>query len=230
MDNTTFISILALAACLTLTACNATGGRRADVPPVPTTLQANGFSRFDDTGRLQVQNRWLSAQQAARLDAYRNLADQIYGVSLSHGKTVGTQVMNHEAYRVYVDLYLREARASDYRTLGDTLKTTLKLTLTPRFYDCMAGDVARVDACLREDGKAAFTRLAYRTAPVGNANLACINRDCSDWYSVKGFSNDRNLVDGLLLDAGLYDAEWTVNTGARALFNYMLVNGLLNAL
>lgn len=227
MMNNILISILLLAVAAS---CSTGGQPRAERPSQTKTLQAVGFSRFDETGRLQVHNRWLSAQQVAKLNAYRSLADQIYLETLGGGKTVGTQVVSHEAYRVYVDVYLREARASDYRTVKDTLKTTLELTLTPRFYDCMAGDVAKVDACLREDGKVPFTRLGYKTATTTSANLGCANRDCSDLYSVKGFSNDRNLVDDLLLDAGLYDAEWTINTGARALFNYMLINGLLDAL
>jgi hypothetical protein len=193
-------------------------------------LVASGYSRFDDSGRLKVNDRWLSAQQVAKLNAYRGLADQLYYEPVGENKTVGSQVIKHEVYRVYLDTYLREARASDYRTVKDSLKTTLELKLTPRFYQCMGGDEAQAGRCLQEDGKLAFTRLGYKTATTTSANLACGATDCSDQFHVSGFAKRRNLVDDLLLDAGFYDVEWTINTGARTLFNYLLINGFVNAL
>lgn len=194
------------------------------------TLVASGDSQFNNSGQLSVNNRWLSAQQLAKLNAYRGLADQLYYEPLGENKTVGSQVISHEVYRVYLDIYLRGAHASDYQTVRNNLKTTLELTLTPRFYQCMSGDVALARQCIQEDDKLAFTRLGYKTATKTTANLACDRVDCSDQFYVSGFSKERNPVDGFLLDAGFYDVQWTVNTGARTLFNYLLINGFINAL
>lgn len=194
----------------------------------PKSLEATGYSRFDDSGKLNVNHRWLSAQQVSKLNAYRGLADQLYYEPLGNNKTVGSQVMSHEVYRVYLDVYLRSAKATDYRTVKDSLKTTLKLTLTPEFYQCMRGSVSQASQCLHEDDKMAFSRLGYKTATTTTANLACSNLDCSDQFAVDGFSKDRNMVDDLFLDAGLYDTEWMVNTGARTFFNYLLINSFVN--
>lgn len=199
-------------------------------PASNKTLMANGNSRFDDSGRLSVNNRWLSAQQLAKLNAYRGLADQLYYEPLGENKTVGSQVISHEVYRVYLDIYLRGARATDYRTAQNNLKTTLELTLTPRFYQCMSGDVALVSQCIQEEDKLAFTRLGYKAAARTTTNLACGNVDCSDQFYVSGFSKERNAVDSVLLNAGFYDVQWTVNTGARMIFNYLIINGFVNAL
>lgn len=197
---------------------------------VGKSLQATGYARFDDSGKLAVNHRWLSAQQVAKLNAYRGLADQLYYEPLGDNKTVGSQVISHEVYRVYLDVYLRSAQATDYQTVKDSLKATLKLPLTPNFYACMRGDIVQAKQCIQEQDKLAFTRLGYKTAHTSSANLACGTLDCSDQFAVAGFANNRNPVDGFLLDVGLYDSEWIVNTGARVLFNKLLIMGFVNAL
>ena len=195
------------------------------------TLMASGYSQFADVGVMQTVNqRWLSAQQTAKLNAYRSLADQLYYEPLGNNKTVGSQVVLNEVYRVYLDTYLRNAQAIDYLTVKNSLKATLQLKLTPRFYQCMGADLADARQCLHEDDKMAFTRIGYKTATTTSNNLACGQMDCSDQLYVKGFSKDQNVVDGALLDAGFYDTEWTINSGARGLFNYLLIYGFLNAL
>ena len=220
--------MFALLIAVSLAGCSALSWR--DDPVTSKMLVADGYSRFDDSGRLNVNHRWLSAQQVAKLNAYRGLADQLYYEPLGENKTIGSQVISHEVYRVYLDIYLRSARATDYRTVQDSLKTTLKLTLTPRFYQCMRSDVGQAKQCIQEDDKLAYSRLGYKTAYTTSANLACGTIDCSDQFAVNGFSKDRNPVDSLLLNVGLYDMEWIANTGARTLFNKLLINGLINAL
>ena len=206
-------------------------GSRDSIAVTDKTLVASGYSQFADVGVLQkVNQRWLSAQQVAKLNAYRSLADQLYYESLGNNKTVGSQVVQSEVYRVYLDTYLRNAQAVDYLTVKNSLKATLQLKLTPRFYQCMSSDLVGARQCLQEDDKLAFTRIGYKTASVSSKNLACAQLDCSDQFFVKGFSKDRNVVDDAMLDAGFYDLEWTVNTGARTLFNYLLTYGFLNAL
>lgn len=194
------------------------------------TLSASGYSRFDESGNVPVNQRWLMAQQAAKLDAYRGLSDLLYKEPLDGQKTVGSQVMSDEAYRVYLDTYLRGARAVDYRTVKDTLKATLSLKLTPRFYRCMAGDAAVVGQCLQDDNRLPFTRIGYKPATMASVNMACGNRDCSDQLYVQGFSKDRNPVDNALLNVGFYDLEWTAHTGADVFSRYLLFQSLINGL
>lgn len=229
--NTKFAPMLLALLASVINGCATSSVNHAELDSLPNkTLVGHGYATFDDSGALKVNQRWLSAQQVSKLNAYRGLADQLYYEPVGENKTVGSQVVSHEAYRVYLDGYLREAKASDYRTVQNSLKTTLTLNLTPRFYRCMGGDPAQVNQCLREDGKLPITRLGTKPAVTTTANLACGNRDCSDQFYVQGFANDRNLVDDVLLNAGLYDVEWTVNNGARAFFNSLLFDGFINAL
>ncbi|TPQ25409.1 hypothetical protein [Methylomonas koyamae] len=224
------LRIIGLAACLGLAACTSLSGKNAESVQQTKTLRASGFSSFDNSGRLSVNQRWLQAQQAAKLEAFRGLADQLYREPLDNGDTVGAKVMRDETYRVYLDTYLRGAAASDYRTVKDNLKATLELQLSPRFYRCMSGGAGNVNQCLQEENKVPFTRLGYKEATVTSANLACGVRDCNDLYYVSGFSKQPNLLDDVLLDAGFYDAQGIVNTGARGFLQYFLFNGFFNTL
>lgn len=147
------IKIMGLGMGLMLVACASTEPKPLAIMQ-SKTLMADGYGSFDD--RLQVKQRWLSTQQIAKLNAYRGLADQLYDEPLANGDTIGSKVIGDEAYRIYLDNYLREARASDYRTLNSTLKVTLSLTLTPQFYQCMGGDQAAIKHCLRHDHKLDF--------------------------------------------------------------------------
>lgn len=223
-----FLSILVL---LLLAGCASVSQQPPTVAAISSkTVSANGYARFDDSGAIQVKQRWLSTQQQAKLNAYRGLADQLYYEPVGGHKTVGLQVVSQEAYRIYLDGYLRDAKASDYLTVKDTLKTTMTLTLTPRFYQCMGGDTVQVNRCLQEDHKLDFTRLGFKPAQTTTVNLACGNRDCSDQFYVQGFSKEVSKFNAALLDAGLYHSQWLLNTGGRTLFNALLLEGMLNAL
>lgn len=231
MKRTAWFGLVGLVICI-LAGCAGAGGNKAenDYPAAGKALRANGYSRFEDESGVSVNQRWFMAQQAAKLDAYRGLADLLYREALDERNTVGSQVMRDEVYRIYFDTYLRGARAVDYRTVKDTLKATLELNLTPRFYRCMSGDAAAVNRCLEDDNKLPFTRIGYKPATMASVNAACGNRDCSDQLYVKGFSGERNPVDDVLLDAGLYDTEWAIHTGANVFGRYLLFKGFINGL
>lgn len=206
----------------------ASPAKQAFIEAHEKVLVAEGYGRFNDA--LQFKQRWLTTQQIAKLNAYRGLADQLYDEPLADHTTIGSKVISHEAYRIYLDAFLREARASDYRTVKDSLKVSMTLTLTPKFYQCMSGDQLQIQRCLREDQKMDFSRLGYRPATKTTVNLACAQRDCGDQFHVKGFSLQTNPVNDTLLDAGLYDRQWMVNTSARLLFNHLLIDVFYNAL
>ena len=131
-------------------------------------------------------------------------------------------MIKDEPFRVYVDLFLREAKVVESRHLADQQKVLLRLYLSPRFYHCISSTVERVSQCLQEDNKTPFTRIGYQQAPVSTVNLAC--SDCEAQLSVSGFSKEKHGVDGFLLDAGLYDTEWAVNMATKAMLRYFFIS------
>lgn len=201
----------------------------APTPLTSKTLTASGYAQFQDGG-MQFRQRWLTTQQAAKLNAFRALADQLYDEALADGKTVGSQVVGNEAYRIYLDGYLREAKATDYHNVKDTLKVSLSLNLTPTFYQCMSGEPWQIEQCLREDGKLELTRLGFKPAQTTTVNLACGNRDCSDQFYVQGFSKEVADHDAALLKVGMYPSGRLLNSFSRAAFNLILIQGLINAI
>ena len=188
-------------------------------------LQASGYSALRIQPQLtQLQNQY-AVEQSAKMNAYRGLAKQIYREQLFEGRVVADQVISDDVFRIYLDLFLREARVVESRTIADQQKIALELDLTPRFYQCFSATVAVVSRCLWEDNKIPFTRTGYKKAPMTTVNLAC--SDCADQLSVAGFSKEKNSVDNALLNAGVYDAEWVVNMGIKTLFNYLILTQVL---
>lgn len=185
------------------------------------TLQANGFAIIKNTDGQSFTQQWVTAKQEARLHAFRELATQMYKEVLPGGSTVGGNVIKDESYRIYVDMFLRNARSVDYQSVRDRAKVTLSLTLNQEFYRCMDGDLSTVAQCIQGMHKSTLTRLGSKEARVETRNLSCQSSDCIDQFYVAGFSKEPSAVDDALLDAGLYDSEWMMNTGGSLLGRYL---------
>ena len=221
------ISVIMLTACSSLTTKpqDSTSTSDSTVIVADKVFQASGYSTLRSQPQLtQVQNQY-AVEQKAKLNAYRDLALQIYREKLFDGRIVADQVIEHEAYRIYLDLFLREARVMESRHIADQQKVALELNLTPRFYQCFSATVAGVMQCLREDNKVPFTRVGYQKVPVSTLNLAC--SDCADQLSIAGFSKEKNSVDSALLNVGLYDSQWMVDMGVKLLLNYLYLSQIV---
>ncbi|WP_305907360.1 hypothetical protein Q9L42_016320 [Methylomarinum sp. Ch1-1] len=214
-------------AAMMLTACAGSGARISEQAQETTkVMTASGQGRFIEDASLTREQTRLAAEQAAKMDAYRELASLLYREDLGDGGTVGAQVMRDESYRVYFDTYLREAKVLSSQTLGKVVHVDLTLALTERFYHCMAGETRRVRQCLLQDDKIPFTRIGYRSAEIKTVNLGCGSVDCSGLLHVNGFADGKNAFDRGLLNAGLYDSEWTLNTAGRLFINYIFLNSI----
>lgn len=214
-----------------LTACTSSVAQKQAkiVQPNPDrVLYASGYGRLTDDANLSVNQRWLKAQQTAKLVADRALAAQIYQEPLSGQKTVAAQVLANDAYRIYVDSYLRTAQAIDYHTLQDVLQVKMTLKLTQRFYQCLDSDVSGINECLQIDNKLPLTRIGYKTSTQTTVSLACATAACAEQYDIQGFSRKPELIDDTLLAAGLYDHEWAVHTSFDLITRLFLIKGLVH--
>lgn len=198
----------------------------ASTTKIYKTLYADGYSQFRNIPQLtQVQNQY-AAEQAAKLNAYRELAKQLYLEQLSEELVIADQVLKNDLYRVYLDLFLREANIIKSTQIAEQNKITLQLNLTPRFYHCFSFTVKTVTGCIQEDNKIPYTRVGYQHVPLSTINLSCASTDCSTQLVVSGFSEEKNALDRTMLDYGLYDSEWTVNIALRAALRYFINTGL----
>lgn len=99
-------------ACITLASlggcANLSGQGSASQATVRIT--ATGYGATGNFDGYSTGQRRLMAMRASKLDAYRALAEQVYGVRIKGNTTVGALVAQNDGYRVYVDAYLRGAR------------------------------------------------------------------------------------------------------------------------
>ncbi len=223
-----YSAILILAMSLIAAACSLTANKMVDEKEMlvaDETITVSGHSQIDRVITASQQQRF-AAEQSAKLNGYRQLAAILYQKRLADGRVVGGQVMKNEAYRLYFDIFLRNAKVVNWQVLGNTLYTSMALTVTDRFYQCIASDSGFLAQCLQEENKLPFTRLGYNSAQVKTINLACGSIDCNGLLDVGGFSHGKNAFDRGLLNVGLYDAEWLLNTSSRLFANYFLIKGI----
>lgn len=142
-----FLAVLVLA----LTACAANGGSNHETSLEPITVRVSGFGTYENAGkdRLDPQKR-LMARRASRMDAYRNLAERVYGTVIYGSSTVNDFVLRNDSFRTYVDAYLRGAKMVAVNEHSDgVVETVMELKLEPRFRACVArvGDDQVADLC-----------------------------------------------------------------------------------
>lgn len=82
----------------------------------------------------------LLAMRAARVDAYRTLAEQVYGFRVSGSTSVAAFATQNDNVRTYVDAFIRGARLVNMTPVADgNFEATVELDLTPAFFNCLAG-------------------------------------------------------------------------------------------
>ncbi|MBK1873798.1 LPP20 family lipoprotein [Marinobacter sp. 1-3A] len=135
-----------------LAACAPVGGHRdsekskAQSEPrlEPITVRVSGFGTYEDASkdRLNTRKR-LMARRASQMDAYRNLAERVYGTVVYGSSTVNDFVLRNDSFRTYVDSYIRGAKMVAVNEHSDgVVETVMELKLEPRFRAC----VSKVDA------------------------------------------------------------------------------------
>ncbi|WP_166263898.1 LPP20 family lipoprotein [Marinobacter caseinilyticus] len=106
----------------------------------PITVRVSGFGTYEDTAkdRLNTRKRLL-ARRASQLDAYRNLAERVYGTVIYGSSTVNDFVLRNDMFRAYVDTYLRGAKLVAVNEHSDgVVESVMELKLEPRFRECVS--------------------------------------------------------------------------------------------
>ncbi|SFM78512.1 LPP20 family lipoprotein [Marinobacter zhejiangensis] len=105
----------------------------------PIVVRVSGFGTYAEAAdRLDTRKRLL-ARRASQLDAYRNLAERVYGTVIFGSSTVNDFVLNGDNFRTYVDSYIRGAKMVAVNEHSDgVVETVMELKLEPRFRACVA--------------------------------------------------------------------------------------------
>ncbi len=105
----------------------------------PIIVRVTGYGAFLDNPRMSKGQNQLMAMRSSKLDAYRALAERVYGTRVSGGSTVEAMVLRDDRFRTYVDSVIRGAKViSTYELAHKNYETTMELVLEPTFYDCIS--------------------------------------------------------------------------------------------
>jgi outer membrane protein FlgP len=99
------------------------------VPPVyPEDLIAVGYASITAQPSTDVAQRRLMAARASRIDAYRNMAELVFGVNFGSESAIDDSRLQNDVTRTRVNGRLQGVEIISIEPLGnDTYQTTLRL-------------------------------------------------------------------------------------------------------
>ena len=104
----------------------------------PSKLVAVGYGAVGNYSQYTQGQQKLMAMRAAQVDAYRNLAEQVYGFRVWGTTAVSAFATQNDTIRTYVDAFVRGARVVNTTSIADgNFETTVELVLSPQFFDCV---------------------------------------------------------------------------------------------
>jgi hypothetical protein len=127
------LSMVVLTGCKSISLTMPTPSRDATsmVPPVVEkreTITATGYAVVTVQNHKNPAQQRLMAIRASKLDAYRNLTEQVYGQQLDASSTVADMVVTNDTFRTKVEGVIYGARLVSITPVGeDTYETTLSL-------------------------------------------------------------------------------------------------------
>lgn len=105
---------------------------------VPTKVSATGYGAEDKFKDHTPGQRRLLAIRAAKLDAFRSLAEAVRGFNISGHTSVNAAITESDKYKSYVDAFIRGAQVTDITPLKQgTYEVTVELVLDKRFFECL---------------------------------------------------------------------------------------------
>jgi hypothetical protein len=127
------LSMVALTGCKSINLSTPVSSKDTSlvVPPVVEkreTITATGYAVVTVQNHKNPAQQRLMAIRASKLDAYRNLTEQVYGQQLDASSTVADMVVTNDTFRTKVEGVIYGARLVSITPVGeDTYETTLSL-------------------------------------------------------------------------------------------------------
>lgn len=133
------VALVIVLAVLILTGCSTNSSDSTQYDGAdPIVIRVTGFGTYADAKDKGSERKRLMAMRASKLDAYRSLAERVYGTVLFGSSTVNDFVLENDRFRAVVDSYIRGAKVVTVNELtGGSFETVLELVLEPQFRHCL---------------------------------------------------------------------------------------------
>lgn len=123
------------------------------LPPfAPSVFRAVGYGApAQQQGHVSAAQRDLLARRASTLDAYRSLAERVYGTRLSGNSSIQNLAAEDDRLRAYLDATIMGARVvAQNRIEHGVYETVVELVLDEGFRNCLATGIdGRVNTSCR---------------------------------------------------------------------------------
>lgn len=108
-------------------------------PIAPMVLRVVGYGALNPNSKhISEPQRRLLAIRASKVDAYRALAERVYGMQVQGNTTVRDMVVQNDNFRTYVETYMHGARVVSADVMNDgTVETVLEMVVDNGFRTCL---------------------------------------------------------------------------------------------
>lgn len=104
-------------------------------PYQPVTIRVTGVGAPPVSTSLTPSQRKLLGLRAAKLDAFRSIAEEVQGMKLVGNSAVSNMLATNDAFRTYVDAYLRGVKILSNTMAPDgTTEAVAEIVLDHDFY------------------------------------------------------------------------------------------------
>lgn len=151
------------------------------VRPPPIKMTATGHGSLGNYSQHNASQQKLMAMRAAKLDAFRNLAEQMYGFQISGSTTLNAFAAQNDVVRSHVEAFMRGAKVVDMTVAQDGIfEATVELELPADFRDCIVRGT-----CFPQPERVATGCVGANCAPMAVvcSGTGCTKPSGGSWWS-----------------------------------------------
>ncbi len=109
---------------------------RVEAKPELMKISGIGYGAESTFGAYTPGQRRLMAIRSSKLDAYRALAEQLYGIKIDSNTSVSTMTAKNDSFRARVNAVVRGARMVSVTPMADqNYETVLEVYVDKRFFE-----------------------------------------------------------------------------------------------
>jgi hypothetical protein len=105
----------------------------------PQVIRVKGYGTIQNGKKLNAAQKHLMGMRASKLDAYRAMAERVYGTALEGGSSIENLIMQDDRFKTYVDAFVHGAKVVTTEKKKDGIyETVLEMTLDKEFFVCLS--------------------------------------------------------------------------------------------